>query len=219
MGKNFFFEEKDQVVVPIESFHLFAFQKIPKDASKLVVIAHGSGSSRYSHRDQFVSKIFYESGLGVFFMDLLTTEEEKIDLITRHLRFDIQFLAKRLIEIVNWLENNQEFQDLSKGIFGASTGAAAAIVTAAEVSAIKAVVSRGGRPDLAGDYLKMIHAPTLLIVGGDDYDVLELNQRALGMMNCPKKLEIISGATHLFEEPGTLEQAAHLSRDWFLEYL
>lgn len=217
MKRSLFFEDKDEIQVSIQSHTLYAFEKIPSGATQLIVIAHGSGSSRFSPRDQYVSKVFYEKGFGVFFMDLLTVEEERIDDITRELRFNIQFLADRMVELTHWLQ--KKHKKLSIGYFGASTGAAAAIVAAVKVPTVKAIVSRGGRPDLAKESLKLVQAATLFIVGGDDLDVLELNQVALDQMHCKKKLEIVPGATHLFEEAGTLEQVADLSCHWFLENL
>lgn len=217
---SLFFVEADEVTVPIDSTKLYAFQRIPQKAKGLVVIAHGSGSSRFSFRDQFVARMLYEEGLGVFLMDLLTREEEAIDLQTAELRFDIPFLAKRLIEVTRWLHMAKETHALNIGYFGASTGAAAALVAAAEQSdEIQAVVSRGGRPDLAGDALTDVTAATLLIVGGNDYDVLELNQQAYNQLNGMKKLEIVPEATHLFEEAGAMEQVATLAKAWFGKYL
>ncbi len=218
--RGIFFEASDEVILGLTTAELFAFQRIPKEATGLVVFAHGSGSSRYSVRDQQVAKDFFEAGLGVLLMDLLTQDEEAIDLQTAELRFDIPFLAQRLIEIIDMLQRNEATKGLSIGLFGASTGAAAALVAAAaHKSPVRAVVSRGGRPDLAGKSLPLVNAPTLLIVGGDDLQVLELNQAAYELMACEKRLEIVPGATHLFPEPGTLAMAVKLARSWLLRYL
>lgn len=215
-----FFVEEDEVTIPVGGATLHAFQRIPSGATGLVVFAHGSGSSRYSPRDQFVAGILHEAGLGVFLMDLLTPEEETIDNQTRELRFDIPFLAGRLNEVAEWLRQTKYAGALNIGYFGASTGASAALVAAAANSdEIAAVVSRGGRPDLAGAALGQVKAPTLLVVGGNDFQVIELNEAAYAQLRCPKRLAIVPGATHLFEEPGTLEEAANLAREWFSEHL
>jgi dienelactone hydrolase len=189
---------------------------IPKNSRSIVVFAHGSGSGRLSSRNQFVAKMLREGKLATLLIDLLTAEEEIFDLQTRKLRFDIQLLANRVLEVTDWLKENEKTQLLKVGYFGASTGAAAALVAAANrTDDIKVVVSRGGRPDLAGAMLSCVKAPTLLIVGGDDVGVIELNESAKKQMQCEVKLEIVPGATHLFEEPGTLEQVGELSRAWF----
>lgn len=191
---------------------------IPLNASGVVLFAHGSGSSRHSPRNQFVAETIHNAGLGTLLFDLLTREEEAIDTHSRHLRFDIELLAERLVNATFWL--NGEFDHLRIGYFGASTGAAAALVAAAELGEIvRAVVSRGGRPDLAADSLPRVKAPTLLIVGGLDDAVIELNQSAYAQLRCEKDVEIVPGATHLFEEPGTLEEVAQLAADWFQRHL
>ena len=191
---------------------------IPGGAKGVVLFAHGSGSSRHSPRNQFVARTIRDAGVGTLLFDLLTTEEEAIDLRTRHLRFDIGLLAQRLIDAAYWIKG--EFDYLSVGFFGASTGGGAALVAAAELGeAIGAVVSRGGRPDLAGDALPKVRCPTLLIVGGLDYPVIEMNEEALARMRCEKELKIVPGATHLFEEPGTLQEVARLAAAWFQEHL
>jgi len=191
---------------------------VPTSAEGVVLFAHGSGSSRYSPRNQFVARRIREEGVGTLLFDLLTKEEEAIDNQTRHLRFDIGLLAERLVDAAYWLKGN--FSDLSIGFFGASTGAGAALVAAAELrDAVGAVVSRGGRPDLAGDYLPQVECPTLLIVGGLDYPVIEINQKALARLHCEKELKIVTGATHLFEEPGTLEEVARFAAEWFQIHL
>jgi len=187
---------------------------VPAGAPGIVLFAHGSGSSRFSSRNRYVAQVLREGGLGTLLIDLLTASEEAIDERTRHLRFDIDLLARRLVDAAQWLDTP------SVGLFGASTGGGAALVAAAQLpDRIKAVVSRGGRPDLAGDALPRVKAPTLLIVGGHDEPVIELNEEAYDRMTCERKLEIVPGATHLFEEPGTLEHVARLARDWFVKYL
>lgn len=187
---------------------------LPKIASKVVVFAHGSGSGRFSPRNQFVANFLVEHELGTLLFDLLTPEEENIDNETRELRFNIPLLANRLVEVTKWLRNNPNTHSLKIGYFGASTGAAAALLAAAQEE-VFAVVSRGGRPDLAARVLPKVKAPTMLIVGGDDLEVLALNQMAFDLLPGEKKLEIVSGATHLFEEPGALEIVAQLAASWF----
>ncbi|HEU4752770.1 MAG TPA: alpha/beta fold hydrolase, partial [Armatimonadota bacterium] len=186
-----------------------------------VLFAHGSGSSRHSPRNQFVARELNRAGLGTLLMDLLTPEEEAVDLRTRHLRFDIGFLADRLGEATEWLERYEATQGLPIGYFGASTGAGAALVAAAQhPERVEAVVSRGGRPDLAGPALPGVQAPTLLIVGGADYPVIEMNRAALAHLRVPEKeLRIVPGATHLFEELGALEEVARMAVEWFTRYL
>jgi putative phosphoribosyl transferase len=189
---------------------------LPEGARGLVVFAHGSGSSRFSPRNRQVADVLHAAGVGTLLIDLLTGEEERIDLRTRELRFDIGLLAERVVGAVDWAAE----QAPALGAFGASTGAAAALVAAAERPAlVRAVVSRGGRPDLAGEALPRVRAPTLLIVGGDDPVVLDLNRQALELLRAETRLEVVPGATHLFEEPGTLDRVAELARDWFLERL
>jgi putative phosphoribosyl transferase len=193
---------------------------VPEGAAALVLFAHGSGSSRHSPRNQFVARTINEAGLATLLFDLLTQEEEAIDTQTRELRFDIHLLAKRLVHATKWAKQQEHTRDLRIGYFGSSTGGAAALVAAVDVPQdVGAVVSRGGRPDLAGDALPKVHAPTLLIVGGNDDDVIELNEQARDTMHCKVKLEIVPGATHLFEEPGTLEKVAQLASDWFAKHL
>jgi len=191
---------------------------IPAGARGVVLFAHGSGSSRHSPRNQFVARTIRGAGVGTLLFDLLTGEEEAIDLRTRHLRFDIGLLAERLVDATHWLK--ADMSHLNVGYFGSSTGGGAALVAAAELGeTIGAVVSRGGRPDLAGAALPQVKSPTLLIVGGLDYAVIEMNQEAYEQMICEKELKIVRGATHLFEEPGTLEAVASLAADWFQRYL
>ncbi len=193
---------------------------VPAGAAGMVLFAHGSGSSRRSPRNRSVARALQDRGLATLLIDLLTAEEEAIDLETAQLRFDIGLLAERLAGATDWLTESRETRDLRIGYFGASTGAAAALVAAAQrPRAIGAVVSRGGRPDLAGDSLARVEAPTLLIVGGYDTEVIALNREAYGRLLCEKRLEIVPRATHLFEEPGALEAVARLAGDWFLEHL
>src|SRR5205823_1161406 len=193
---------------------------IPDNAVGLVLFAHGSGSSRHSPRNQFVARTLNNSGLGTLLFDLLTPEEEALDIHTREHRFNIGLLAERLVHATKWARQQEETRDLRIGYFGSSTGGAAALVAAAELPQdVGAVVSRGGRPDLAGDALPNVQAPTLLIVGGNDDIVIELNEMARDQMRCEVKLEIIPGATHLFEEQGALEHVAKLASDWFVDHL
>jgi putative phosphoribosyl transferase len=193
---------------------------VPEQAGGAVLFAHGSGSSRHSSRNRFVAGGLQTAGLATLLIDLLTPEEEAIDQHTAHLRFDIPLLAERLVAATWWLGKEPSTGALQVGYFGASTGAGAALVAAAaEPERVGAVVSRGGRPDLAGKALPLVLAPTLLIVGGHDLQVLELNRAAMARMQAETRLEIVPGASHLFEEPGTLEMAARLARDWFLRYL
>ena len=183
----------------------------------LVLFAHGSGSSRHSPRNQFVARTLNDAGLATLLFDLLTPEEEAVDVYTREHRFDIGLLAERLVYATKWAKQQKQTKDFRIGYFGSSTGGGAALVAAAELpDDIGAVVSRGGRPDLAGDALPKVEAPTLLIVGGDDHVVIELNEQARAQMKCECKIEIVPGATHLFEEPGALEQVAKLASEWFL---
>src|SRR4051812_38739437 len=189
---------------------------VPAGARGIVLFAHGSGSGRHSPRNRFVASSLQAGGLATLLFDLLTEEEEYRERSTRHLRFDIGLLARRLVDATDWLAGRPETRGLRVGYFGASTGGGAALVAAAErPEAVGAVVSRGGRPDLAGEALGRVRVPTLLIVGGADTPVIALNRRAMAQMSAPVSLEIVAGATHLFEEPGTLEQVARLARDWF----
>ena len=193
---------------------------LPEASPAVVLFAHGSGSSRHSPRNRYVAQVLQAHGIGTLLFDLLTREEESTDEITAELRFNIPFLAARLTDATRWIMQHPNTASLKIGYFGASTGAAAALVAASEMqNAIGAIVSRGGRPDLAGTSLASVHAPTLLIVGGDDEPVIGMNQEALAKLRCEKKLVIVPGATHLFEEPGTLEQVAHLAAQWFAHHL
>lgn len=193
---------------------------MPKDAVGIVLFAHGSGSSRFSPRNQFVARFLNEHRLGTLLIDLLTAQEDLIDEKTREFRFDIELLAERLIGVTDWLQKDSRTHGRNIGYFGSSTGAAAALIAAARKGKeIAAVVSRGGRADLAGKFLPQVLAPTMLIVGGDDTVVIELNEQAYELLNCIKKLEIVPGATHLFEEPGTLEEVSRLAGAWFVRHL
>jgi putative phosphoribosyl transferase len=193
---------------------------IPNEATALVLFAHGSGSSRHSPRNQFVARTLNNAGLATLLFDLLTPEEEAIDLRTREHRFNIGLLVERLVHATKWAQQQEQTRDLRIVYFGSSTGGSAALVAAAEIPQdVGAVVSRGGRPDLAGETLPKVQAPTLLIVGGNDDIVIELNEQARDRMRCEVKLEIVPGATHLFEEPGALERVAQLASDWFVNHI
>jgi len=193
---------------------------VPERAMGIVLFAHGSGSGRHSPRNRYVASILQHGGLATLLLDLLTAAEEQVDLDTGHLRFDIGLLAERVLEATDWLQREPATRGLTVGYFGASTGAGAALVAAVErPSLVGAIVSRGGRPDLAGSALARVQAPTLLIVGGNDYQVIRLNRQALAELRCEKEISIVPGATHLFEEPGTLEQVAKLARNWFERHL
>lgn len=195
--------------------------RLPAAAARgIVLFAHGSGSSRLSSRNRYVAGRLNDAGLATLLMDLLTAEEERADLYSGHLRFNIGLLAERLVGATDWLRQEDQTRSFRIGYFGASTGAGAALVAAVErPEAVAAVVSRGGRPDLAGSSLQKVTAPTLLIVGGDDFPVVEMNRAALAQLGCDKSLAIIPGATHLFEEPGALEEVARLATEWFLRHL
>ncbi|HEX2042245.1 MAG TPA: dienelactone hydrolase family protein [Acidimicrobiales bacterium] len=206
--------------IALEDAVLEADLVLPSPAQGVVAFAHGSGSSRHSPRNRFVADVLVGGGLGALLVDLLTPEEERRDVRTRELRFDIGLLAGRLAGIVDWLAAEAPTAGLPVGLFGASTGGGAALVAAARrPEAVAAVVSRGGRPDLAGPALPEVRAPTLLIVGGEDTVVIELNRQAMARLGGGKRLEIVAGATHLFEEPGALDQVAALARDWFTTHL
>lgn len=195
-----------EIQIPVGTSKIIGDLTLISNSTSLVVFAHGSGSSRFSSRNQFVAKILNQAQISTFLFDLLTQEEEAIDVYTREFRFDIPLLASRLVLITNWLRNNQDTANIRLGYFGASTGAGAALIAAAQIpNQISAVVSRGGRPDLAGQFLPKVQSPTLLIVGELDIEVIELNQFAYDKLTCIKELAIVPNATHLFEEPGTLE--------------
>jgi putative phosphoribosyl transferase len=220
----------DSVKIPIGTVHerlgenatfLDGKLRIPQSPEGIIIFAHGSGSGRHSPRNQFVAEKLYGDGLATLLLDLLTENEEELDNQTKKLRFDIGLLSKRLIFTINWISNNHDTKNLAVGLFGASTGAAAALVAAAELpNTVCAIVSRGGRPDLAGKViLKSVRAPTLFLVGGNDPQVVELNENALkDMTTKKKKITLIPGATHLFEEPGKLEQVARIASGWFRCY-
>jgi dienelactone hydrolase len=189
---------------------------VPDRASGVILFAHGSGSSRFSQRNRFVARVLRDANLGTLLLDLLSPEEERIDEVTRHHRFDIRMLANRLVAAIDWLADQPDTAGLPVGLFGASTGGAAALVAASQrPSHVRAVVSRGGRPDLAADALPLVHAPTLLMVGERDEQVIDLNERARAAMHGDVRLEIVPRATHLFQEPGALELVAEQARDWF----
>jgi putative phosphoribosyl transferase len=208
------------VEISIDRVSLEGDLAIPDGAHGIVLFAHGSGSSRHSSRNRFVAEELRRGGLGTLLLDLLTPAEEQIDMRTGQLRFDIGLLADRLIGTIRWLDGQEETRALPVGLFGASTGGGAALVAAARrADRVDAVVSRGGRPDLADEELPHVRAPTLLIVGGNDPVVIELNKRAMRQMIAEVELVIIPRATHLFEEPGALEQVAVLARNWFVQHL
>lgn len=193
---------------------------LPEGSRAVVLFAHGSGSSRRSSRNRYVASSLNEAKLATLLIDLLTPDEDAIDAHTARLRFDIDLLAERLVEATAWLTQDFDTRHLPIGFFGASTGAAAALVAAAErPDVVSAVVSRGGRPDLAGPALTRVRAPTLLIVGGNDFQIIQLNRAALAQLRCEKELVIVPGATHLFEEPGALGEVARLAREWFRRHL
>jgi putative phosphoribosyl transferase len=210
----------NEVRIPAGGVTLDGNLTIVDGATALVLFVHGSGSSRHSPRNQFVARTLNNAGLGTLLFDLLTPEEEAIDARTAELRFNIKLLAERLVHATNWAKQQHQTRNLRIGYFGSSTGGGAALVAAAEgPQDVGAVVSRGGRPDLAGEALPKVQAPTLLIVGEDDDIVIELNEQARDRMRCEVKLEIVPGATHLFEEPGALERVAQLASDWFVNHI
>jgi putative phosphoribosyl transferase len=208
------------VSIPVGHVTLEGTLGVPASARGVVLFAHGSGSSRFSPRNRFVARVFRGAGLGTLLLDLLSRNEEEVDEVTRHHRFDIPMLADRLVAAIDWLGTQRETAEHPVGLFGASTGGGAALVAAAQRPArVGAVVSRGGRPDLASDSLPLVEAPTLLIVGQRDEIVIALNERAKDQMRAEVHLSVVAGATHLFEEPGALEKVAVLARDWFLLHL
>jgi putative phosphoribosyl transferase len=208
----------EEINISIGNLTLKGILSIPEGASGIVIFAHGSGSGRYSPRNQMVAKSFVKHGLATLLLDLLSLDEEAVDNITRELRFDIPFLAKRLVAVTDWVKKDKKTSHLKIAYFGASTGAAAALLAGYEQPDVTAIVSRGGRPDLAKAVLNKIHIPTLLIVGSYDFEVIELNQLAFNLLAGQKKMEIVAGATHLFEEEGTLEEVAKLSLNWFQKH-
>ena len=215
-------EQKESMTASSTNTTLEGNLIIPRTAGGIVVFAHGSGSSRHSPRNQYVAQVLNNAGLATLLTDLLTREEEEVDIKTRQHRFNIDLLSKRLVAVTDWITQNPDTQKLFVGYFGASTGAAAALVAAAERgNIISAIVSRGGRPDLAGSKaLRNVQAPTLFIVGEKDVQVIGMNESAMKQLDLVerKKLKIVPGATHLFEEPGTLEEVARLARGWFQCY-
>ncbi len=212
---------ESEIEVPIGRIRLASNLNSPENARGLVLFAHGSGSSRHSPRNRYVARVLREARLATLLMDLLTPEEEALDWQTAELRFDIGLLAGRVVGAIDWLQTQPQTGELDIGLFGASTGAGAALVAAAaRPESVAAIVSRGGRPDLAGtEVIRRVKAPTLLIVGGRDVPVIQMNQEAFAELRCEKRLEIIPGATHLFEEPGALEEVARLARAWFVQHL
>lgn len=212
--------QQNEISILIKGVALSGTLALHENAAGLVIFAHGSGSSRHSPRNQQVARVLQERGLGTLLFDLLTPGEESQEAQTRHLRFDIALLAERLAAVAEWARDNTTGRDIPAAFFGSSTGAAAALVAAARLGdAIHAVVSRGGRPDLAGDALERVTAPTLLIVGSNDTPVIPLNEAAYERLACEKALRQVRGATHLFEEPGKLELVSHMAAEWFLNHL
>lgn len=206
---------KKDVVIPADGVSLYGILEIPPQSRGVVIFAHGSGSGRFSPRNNFVAQILQDAGIATLLVDLLEESES----LNRQKVFDIDLLANRLLSNAHWLRHLPDMQGLMIGYFGASTGAAAALQAAArEPIEIAAVVSRGGRPDLAMEYLHLVQAPTLLIVGGNDKPVIPLNETAFARLTCPKELVVVPGSTHLFEEPGALDKVAQLARDWFIKY-
>lgn len=207
-----------EVAVPLGPVSLRGLLRVRRDAVGIVLFAHGSGSGRLSPRNNYVAERLGDAGLATLLFDLLTQEEEEIDALTAELRFDIPLLTNRLIAATQWTLEQRHLANLPVGYFGASTGAAAALAAAARIPAITAVVSRGGRPDLAGAALAQVRAATLLIVGGHDTEVLALNRKALEQLSCEAQLDVVAGATHLFAEPGALEKVASLAAEWFARH-
>jgi putative phosphoribosyl transferase len=209
-----------EVALTAGGVELGGFLTVPEEAQAIVLFVHGSGSSRFSERNQYVAEVLNDAGLVTLLFDLLTQAENETDVRTREWRFNIPLLAQRTVGAVQWVQNQQPLKAMPIGLFGASTGAAAALIAAAEQPRdVSAVVSRGGRPDLAGEALHRVEAPTLLIVGGYDLPVIEMNREAARALSCEHRIEIVPGASHLFEEPGTLEYAAQLAQKWFTSTL
>ena len=212
--------QKSEIAIPVGDLSIYGDLTLIDNSKGIVVFAHGSGSSRFSSRNQHVAHILNAAHFSTLLFDLLTEKEERIDVYSREFRFNIPLLAKRLVSVSQWLQTHAITKHLKIGYFGASTGAAAALIAAAELKTeIAAVVSRGGRPDLAHDYLAAVCAPTLLIVGALDYEVITLNEQAYKLLTHEKKMVLIPGATHLFEEPGTLEEVALITTEWFKKYM
>lgn len=212
-------ESPQEVTIPIRNASLYGMLALPPNATGIVVFAHGSGSSRFSPRNQEVASELQQAGFATLLFDLLTESEEVVDRRTRGHRFDIPLLGQRLIAATDWLRNQAGTRELAVGYFGASTGAAAALIAAAERPEVQAVISRGGRPDLAGEALDRVQSPTLLIVGELDVQVIDMNASAQRHLQGPSELVIVPGATHLFEEPGTMEQVTQHAEAWFRRYL
>jgi putative phosphoribosyl transferase len=210
--------KEDVVHITVGGAHLEGGFAIPENATGIVLFAHGSGSSRFSPRNKYVASYLNDRQLATLLIDLLTAEEGEVDEHTRELRFDIELLAKRLLGVTEWLQKDPRTASLPIGYFGSSTGGAAALMAAAKGQAISAVVSRGGRPDLAAEFLPKVKAATLLIVGGYDKVVIEMNEEAFRLLQCEKKIDIVPRATHLFEEPGALEEVSRLACAWFIEH-
>ncbi len=212
--------QKSEVAIPVGNFFIYGDLNLVENSKGIIVFAHGSGSSRFSSRNQHVAHILQKAHFSTLLFDLLTGEEEAIDQYSREFRFNIPLLAERLIAVSRWLQTHEHTKQQKLGYFGASTGAAAALIAAAHLKKeISAVVSRGGRPDLAHDYLAEVCAPTLLIVGALDYEVITLNEQAYAQLKHEKKMILIPGATHLFEEPGTLDEVAMITSQWFTQYM
>jgi dienelactone hydrolase len=212
--------EEEEVTIPVGKEVVYGNLTVPQGAKSIVLFAHGSGSSRFSRRNTQVAREINTAGIATLLIDLLTKEEEAIDEFTGEFRFNIDLLAQRLVHATEWTNKNIGTKSLAIGYFGASTGAAAALIAAAKLpDHVKAVVSRGGRPDLAGEHLPNVKAPTLLIVGGDDTEVLELNRQASDQMTAERKTVVVPGATHLFEEPGKMEEVSRLAIGWFSKHL
>jgi putative phosphoribosyl transferase len=213
-------KEENVVRILVDGDFIEGNLRVPAGAKGVVLFAHGSGSSRFSPRNQYVAGVLNNAEIATFLIDLLTRDEEQVDMRTRQFRFDIDLLTERLISAAEWLKKNPRTQNLKIGIFGSSTGAAAALIASAKLPGdVAAVVSRGGRPDLAMEHLAKVRAPSLFIVGGRDTVVIDLNKKAMAEVSAKKKLEIVPVATHLFEEPGKLEEVAKLATTWFLEHL
>lgn len=215
-------EDSDlNITIPCHPIQLQGILHLPANTKGIIVFAHGSGSGRLSPRNQQIAKQLQQIQFATLLFDLLTIEEDEVDLMTMQYRFDIPLLANRLISVTQWIVNHPKLHSLPIGYFGASTGGGAALLAAAHMQKeVKAVISRGGRPDLAGEEaLPKVKAATLLIVGGEDFQVIELNKQAYALLTCVKKIEIVPGATHLFEEPGKLDEVSRLTKNWFNQYL
>jgi putative phosphoribosyl transferase len=213
-------KEERVVQIPVDGDVIEGNLNVPSDAKGIVLFAHGSGSSRFSPRNQYVAGVLNNAEIATLLIDLLTSKEDEIDVYTRQYRFDIELLTQRLLSAAEWLKKNPVTQRLSLGLFGSSTGAAAALIAAAKIpSDVRAIVSRGGRPDLAMEYLKDVRVPSLFIVGERDTVVIDSNKKGMAQVPAEKRLEIVSGAVHLFEEPGKLEKVAKLATAWFLDHL